>query len=162
MALIPLLRVNLLDQSSSPQFPIAITMPENSTLTDTDTETQKVEQLIRGLPGVTAYQATVGGISDPFAPPGTVPADPAQAQILVLVGSGEYDTAIAAVKSAVRGYNGPAKIEIGQAQNSSNASSSQMQVDVSASDPSALRDANASQPSPAPSPATTPRLCSRT
>ncbi len=144
MALIPLLRVNLLDQSSSPQFPVAITMPENSTLADTDTETQKVEQLIRGLPGVTAYQATVGGISDPFAPPGTVPADPTQAQVLVLVGNGQYDTAIAAVKSAVRGYNGPAKIEIGQAQNSSNASSSQMQVDVSAADPVALRNANSS------------------
>ena len=144
MALIPLLRVNLLDQSSSPQFPIAITLPENSTLADTDAETQKVEQLIRGLPGVTAYQATVGGISDPFAPPGTVPADPIRAQVLVLVGNGQYDTAIAAVKSAVRGYTGPAKIEVGQAENSSNASSSQMQVDVSASDPGALRDANAS------------------
>jgi len=144
MALIPLLRVNLLDQSSSPQFPIAITMPENSTLADTDTETQKVEQLIRGLPGVTAYQATVGGISDPFAPPGTVPADPTRAQVLVLVGNGQYDTAIAAVRSAVRGYTGPAKIEIGQAQNSSNASSSQMQVDVSSTDPVALQDANSS------------------
>src|SRR5258707_2323540 len=83
MALIPLLRVNLLDQSSSPQFPIAITMPENSTLADTDTETQKAEQLIRGLPGVTAYQPTAGGISDPCAPPGTGPADAAQAQALL-------------------------------------------------------------------------------
>ena len=44
----------------------------------------------------------------------------------------------------MRGYTGPAKIEVGQAENSSNASSSQMQVDVSASDPGALRDANAS------------------
>ena len=144
MALIPLLRVNLLDQSSSPQFPVAITMPENSTLTDTDAQTQKIEQLIRGLPGVTAYQATVGGISDPFAPPGTVPADPTQAQILVLVAGGQYDTALNSVKSAIRGYNGPAKIEVGQAQNSSNASSSQLQLDISASDPDALQAANAS------------------
>ena len=144
MGLIPLLRVNLLDQSSSPQFPVVITMPENSTLADTDKETQKVEQLIRGLPGVTAYQATVGGISDPFAPPGTVPADPTQAQILVLVGNGQYDTALNAVSSAVRGYKGPAKIEVGQARNSSNASSSQMQVDISSSDPLALQNANQS------------------
>jgi len=85
MALIPFLRVNLLDQSSSPQFPIAITMPDNSTLADTDAETQKVEGFLGGVPGVSAYQATVGGISDPFAPPGTVPADPTQAQVLVLV-----------------------------------------------------------------------------
>src|SRR5258708_17047557 len=76
MALIPPLRVNLLDQSSSPTFPISITMPANSTLVQTDAETQKVEALLSGIQGITAYQATVGGQSDPFAPPGTVPADP--------------------------------------------------------------------------------------
>src|SRR5581483_9426993 len=60
MALIPLLRVNLLDQSSSPDFPVAITMPDNSTLAQTDAETQQVENLVKGIPGITAYQATVG------------------------------------------------------------------------------------------------------
>src|SRR5439155_2561594 len=130
------------DQSSSPQFPIAITMPENSTLAETDAETQKVENLLRGIPGVTAYQATVGGLSDPFAPPGTVPADPTQAQVLVLVGNGQYDTAFNGVKSALRGYGGPAKVEVGEARNSSNASSSQMQVNITASDPTTLQNAN--------------------
>src|SRR5206468_8259334 len=116
MALLPLRRVNLLAQSSSPQFPIAITMPENSTLAQTDAETQKVEDLLRGIPGVTAYQATVGGISDPFAPPGTVPADPTEAQVLVLVGNGQYETAFSGVKRALQGYTGPAKVEVGQGQ----------------------------------------------
>ena len=142
MALIPLLRLNLLDQSSSPDFPIAITMPENSTLAQTDVETQRVETLIRGIPGITAYQATVGGISDPFAPPGTVPADPTRAQVLVLVGSGQYDTALSGVKRAIGGYSGPAKVDVGQAENSSNATSSQMQIDVRASDPATLQTAN--------------------
>ncbi len=142
LALIPLLRVNLLDQSSSPDFPIAITMPVNSTLDQTDAETQKVESLIRGVPGITSYQATVGGISDPFAPPGTVPADPTQAQVLVLVGNGQYDTALNGVKRALGGYSGPAKVDVGQAQNSSNASSSQMQVDVRAPDAGTLQAAN--------------------
>jgi HAE1 family hydrophobic/amphiphilic exporter-1 len=142
MALIPLLRVNLLDQSSSRQFPIAITMPDNSTLAQTDAETQKVEGFLRGVPGVRAYQATVGGISDPFAPPGTVPADPTQARVLVLVDNGEYGTALSGVKRALQGYSGPAKVEVGQAQSSSNASSSQMQVDVRASDPQTLQQAN--------------------
>ncbi|MBJ7599033.1 efflux RND transporter permease subunit [Candidatus Nephthysia bennettiae] len=142
MALIPLLRVNLLDRSSSPAFPVAITMPDNSTLTETDAETQKVEALIKGVPGVNAYQATVGGLADPFAPPGTVPANPSQAQVLILVGNGQYDTALAAVKRALSGYGGPAKVEVGQAQNSSNASSSQMQVDVRAGNPSTLQAAN--------------------
>ncbi len=142
MALIPLLRVNLLDQSSSPQFPIAITMPDNSTLADTDAQTQQIESLLRGVPGITAYQATVGGLSDPFAPPGTVPANPTQAEVLVLVANGQYDTALNGVKHALRAYSGPAKVEVGQAQNSSNASSSQMQVDVRATDPSTLQAAN--------------------
>jgi HAE1 family hydrophobic/amphiphilic exporter-1 len=142
MALIPLLRVNLLDQSSSPNFPIAITMPENSTLAQTDAETQKVETLIRGIQGISAYQATVGGISDPFAPPGTVPANPTQAQVLVLVDAGQYNTAFNGVTRALKGYAGPAKVEVGQAQNSSNAGSSQMQVDVRAADPATLQTAN--------------------
>jgi HAE1 family hydrophobic/amphiphilic exporter-1 len=142
MALIPLLRVNLLDQSSSPTFPISITMPENSTLTETDAETQKVESLISGVSGISAYQATVGGLSDPFAPPGTVPADPTQASVLVLVQSGQYNNALAGVERALKAYLGPAKIGVGQAQNSSNASSSQMQVDVRAGDQSTLQLAN--------------------
>ncbi|HVD02435.1 MAG TPA: efflux RND transporter permease subunit [Candidatus Dormibacteraeota bacterium] len=142
MALIPLLRVNLLDQSSSPDFPIAITMPDNSTLAQTDAETRQVESLIRGVAGITAYQATVGSLADPFAPPGTVPANPAQATVLILVQNGQYDTALAGVKRALKGYGGPARVEVGQAQNSSNVSSSQMQVDVRASDPSTLQAAN--------------------
>ncbi len=142
MALIPVLRVNLLDQSSSPTFPISITMPENSTLSQTDSETQKVEALVAGVPGITAYQATVGGQSDPFAPPGTVPADPGQASILVLVANGQYDAALSGVKRALVNYQGPAKLQVGQAQNSSNASSSQMQVDVRAGDPATLLAAN--------------------
>jgi HAE1 family hydrophobic/amphiphilic exporter-1 len=141
MALIPLLRVNLLDQSSSPTFPITITMPQNSTLTETDVETQKVEGLIAGVSGIKAYQATVGGQSDPFAPPGTVPADPTQASVLVLIKDGQYDSALAGVKHALNGYVGQAKVQVGQAQNSSNASSSQMQVDVRATDPSTLQAA---------------------
>jgi HAE1 family hydrophobic/amphiphilic exporter-1 len=84
----------------------------------------------------------VGGQSDPFAPPGTVPADPTQASVLVLIQDGQYDTTLAGVKSALDGYAGPARIQVGQAQNSSNASSSQMQVDVRATDPATLRTAN--------------------
>src|SRR6266851_4577238 len=142
MALIPLLRVNLLDQSSSPTFPISITMPENSTLNQTDAEAQNVETLISGVSGINAYQATVGGQSDPFAPPGTVPADPTQASVLVLVQNGQYDTAINGVRRALVAYRGIAKVVVGQAQNSSNASSSQMQVDVRAGDPATLQIAN--------------------
>ncbi|MFI5282639.1 MAG: efflux RND transporter permease subunit [Candidatus Dormibacterales bacterium] len=142
MALIPLLRVNLLDQSSSPTFPISLTMPANTTLAQTDLETQKVETLIAGVQAVKAYQATVGGQSDLTALSGTVPADPSQASVVVLVQSGQYDNALAGVKHALSLYPGPAKLQVGQAQNSANASSSQMQVDVRAGDTATLQSAN--------------------
>ncbi|MEA2683661.1 MAG: hypothetical protein QOK05_1989 [Chloroflexota bacterium] len=142
MALTPLLRINLLDQSSSPFFRVAITMPENSTLVQTDAETQKVEAQLAGIAGVSAYQATVGGQADPFAPPGTVPADPTQAQVTVLVVQGQYDNALAGVKQALQHYSGAAKVEVGQGQNGSSASSSQLQVDVHAADAGVLQTAN--------------------
>jgi hydrophobic/amphiphilic exporter-1 (mainly G- bacteria), HAE1 family len=142
MGLLPFLRVNLLDQSASPNFPIAITMPDNTTLGETDTETQKVENLIRGLPGISAFQATVGGISDPFAAPGTVPADPTQATVTVLVNSGAYNQALQGVTQALKSYSGPARIDLGQASSSSNSSSSQMQVDVHAPSQDTLVQAN--------------------
>jgi hydrophobic/amphiphilic exporter-1 (mainly G- bacteria), HAE1 family len=142
MALLPFLRVNLLDQSASPNFPIAITMPDNSTLVQTDAETQKVENLIRGVPGISAFQATVGGISDPFAAPGTVPADPTQASVTVLVNQGAYDQAFSGVTTALKGYSGRARIDLGQASSSSNSSSSQMQVDVHAPSQDVLVVAN--------------------
>jgi HAE1 family hydrophobic/amphiphilic exporter-1 len=140
MALIPLLRVNLLDQSSSPTFPISITMPVNSTLSETDSETQKVEALIAPVRGITAYQATVGGQGGPFA--GAAPADPSQGSVLVLVENGQYDNALAGVKRALSAYPGPAKLVVGQAQNNANASSSQMVVDVRAGDSATLQAAN--------------------
>jgi HAE1 family hydrophobic/amphiphilic exporter-1 len=144
MALLPLLRVNLLDQSSSPTFPISITMPVNSTLSETDAETQKVEALVAGVGQgkVKNYQATVGGQSDLTALPGTVPANPSLATVVVLVQNGQYDAALAGVKQALHAYLGPAMLELGQAQNNSNASSSQMQVDVRAGDTSTLQTVN--------------------
>ncbi len=141
MALLPLLRVNLLDQSASPNFPVTITMPANSTLVQTDAETQKVEDLMKGIPGISAYQAVVGGQADPFAPPGTVPADPTLASVLVLVNQGAYDQALSGVERAVKVYSGPAKILVGQAQSSANASSTGMQVDVTAANPTDLETA---------------------
>jgi hydrophobic/amphiphilic exporter-1 (mainly G- bacteria), HAE1 family len=142
MALLPFVRVNLLDQSASPNFPIAITMPDNSTLTDTDAETQKVENLIKGVPGISAFQATVGGVGGAFAAPGTVPADPTQASVTVLVNEGAYDQALKGVTQALKGYSGPARIDLGQASSSSNSSSSQMQVDVHAPSQDILVQAN--------------------
>ena len=133
LALTPLLRVNLLDQSSSPAFSVALTMPENATLAQTNTETEQVEHLVQGLPGVSAYQATVGGTADPFAPPGSVPADPTTAEVLILVNQGAYNQAFAGVQNALKNYSGPAKVELSQGQGGGGAANSnQMQLQVQA------------------------------
>ena len=142
LALIPKLRVNLLDQSSSPNFSIAIAMPDNSTIAQTNAEAQKVEALVRPVAHVSAYQATVGGTSDPFVPPGTVPADPTTASVLVLVDQGTYNQVLADVQKAMKQYQGPARIDVGGAQSSANASSSQMQIQVHAPDQATLGQAN--------------------
>jgi HAE1 family hydrophobic/amphiphilic exporter-1 len=141
LALVPRLRVNLLDQSSSPNFPVTLTMPTNATLSQTDTETQTVERRIARVSGVDAYQATVGGASSSFSGSGG-PADPTTAEVLVLVGKGRYNQALQGVQDALRGYRGAARIQVGQAQSSSNSSSSQMQLDVHATDAGALQQAN--------------------
>jgi HAE1 family hydrophobic/amphiphilic exporter-1 len=143
LALVPVLRVNLLDQSSSPNFPITITMPDTATMADTNTETQRVESLVGGVHDVSAYLATVGGSSSPFAAAGAVPADPTRAQVLVLVAQGRYDSALAGVQDALRQYQGPAKVAVGVAQSSANASSSQMEVQVHAGDQATLATGSA-------------------
>jgi HAE1 family hydrophobic/amphiphilic exporter-1 len=142
LALIPRLRVNLLDQSSSPNFSIAITMPDNSTIAQTNAETLKVEALVRPIAHVSAYQATVGGTSDPFVPAGTVPADPTTASVLVLVDQGTYNQVFGDVQNAMKQYQGPARIDVGGAASSTNSSSSQMQIQVHAPDQAALAQAN--------------------
>jgi HAE1 family hydrophobic/amphiphilic exporter-1 len=115
-------------------------MPVNSTLSETDSETQKVEALIAGVPGITAYQVTVGGQGGPFA--AAAPEDPSVGSVLVLVQIGQYDTALAGLTRALHAYEGPAKLAVGQAQNNANASSSQMTVDVRAGDTATLQAAN--------------------
>ena len=62
--------------------------------------------------------------------------------MLVLVGNGQYGSALAGVQHALTAYQGPAKLQVGQAQNSSNSSSSQMTVDVRAGDQETLQVAN--------------------
>ena len=57
---------------------------------------------------------------------------PTTAEILVLVNTNAYNQALSAVQVALKSYNGPAHIVVGQAQSSANANSSQMQVQVHA------------------------------
>src|ERR1700720_1202725 len=115
-------------------------MRVNSTLSETDADTQKVEALIGPVHGITAYQATVGGQGGPFA--GAAPPDPSIGSVLVLVQNGQYDNMLAGVNRELNAYQGPATLLVGQAQTSANASTSQMTVDVRAGDTDTLQAAN--------------------
>ena len=138
MSLIPTLQINLLDQSSSPDFTVNLKMPANSTLAQTNSQTVRVEQLIRNVPGITGYQATVGGNVDPYAPPGSVPATPTKAKLTLLVKTGAYNAAYAAVGKRIRQYQGPATIQEAAASSSSTASANQYSIQLNGNTPAAL------------------------
>ncbi len=140
LALIPHLRLNLFDQGSFSNFTVGLAMAENSTLAQTDNETTSVEGLINGIPGIESYKTTVGGLSQAFGPEAAAPADPTQAQILIVTRVGQGSATIDRVNRALKSYSGPAKLTVGSG--FSVGSSNQMQVDVHSNDAAALQAAN--------------------
>lgn len=137
--LVPRLSVNLLDQSSGPDVTVNLAMPDSATLAQTNTQTLAVERLIHGTEGVNAYQATVGGTSDPFAPPGSIPADPTTSSITVVAdASADPARVLSRIQSRVRRYHGPAKVTTAAGQSSSTSGTSQVQEVVHDSDASTL------------------------
>jgi multidrug efflux pump subunit AcrB len=58
---IPLLGVSFLPAGSTPAAEIGLILPPKSSLAETDALTQKVENYVKGLQGVTSYQVSIGG-----------------------------------------------------------------------------------------------------
>ncbi|MBO0743547.1 MAG: efflux RND transporter permease subunit, partial [Candidatus Dormibacteraeota bacterium] len=114
LTLVPRLRINLIDQSGGSTFTVSVAMGKGATLQQTDAQTAAVENLIKGLHGVSAYQAVVGTVIDPFAPPGTVPPDPTTARVtVVLAQNADYTTVQGDVQNAIKHqYHGPAVVEV--------------------------------------------------
>ncbi|HEX4215138.1 MAG TPA: efflux RND transporter permease subunit, partial [Candidatus Dormibacteraeota bacterium] len=126
--LVPRLSINLLDQSAGPDVSVNLAMPMNATLAQTNAQTEAVERLIHGTRGVSAYQATVGGTPDPFAPPGSIPADPTTASITVVAdATADPAKVLNRIRSRVRSYHGAAKVTTAAGQNSSTSGTSQVQ-----------------------------------
>jgi HAE1 family hydrophobic/amphiphilic exporter-1 len=113
-ALVPRLRVNLLDQSGGSTFMVSLAMGKGATLQQTDEQTMAIENLIKGVGGVSAYQAVVGTVLDPFAPPGTVPPDPTTASVtVVLADNADYTTVSNDVQRLIKqDYHGPALVQV--------------------------------------------------
>lgn len=143
MGLTPLLQINLLDQTQSPYFSVSVQMPKLSTLSQTNAQVTAIDGLIAGAPGVSGYQSTAGGNTDPFAPPGTVPPDPTVASITVLVANNSYTTAYSSVKTRLGEYHGAATVNEIQGQSSQTSSATQYQLQISGnSTPSLTQGAN--------------------
>ncbi len=140
-ALVPQLRVNLLDQSGGSTFTVSVAMGKQATLQQTNEQTLAVENLIKGVNGVSAYQAVVGTVIDPFAPPGTVPPDPTHATVtVVLASNADYNTVSSDVQKAIsKDYHGPAAVQVEGA--SSSGTSSQITETVQNSDLQKLQTA---------------------
>jgi len=60
LSTIPLLGVAFLPADSAPTATVQLKMPAKSTLEETDQAARKIEEYVKGLDGVTGYQATVG------------------------------------------------------------------------------------------------------
>ncbi len=66
-ALYPRLDTNLIGSSSSTNFSISLQEPQTASLDVTNQATQKVEQVLAGVQGIDAYQATVGSNGSAFS-----------------------------------------------------------------------------------------------
>jgi multidrug efflux pump subunit AcrB len=69
---IPLLGVSFLPAGSTPAAEIGMILPPKSSISETDALTQKVENYVKDLKGVTSYQVSIGGAgNNPFQSAGT-------------------------------------------------------------------------------------------
>jgi HAE1 family hydrophobic/amphiphilic exporter-1 len=142
LALTPLLKQNLFDQSASPVLTVTVEMPAGSSVAETDAEVAKIERLLAGVGGVESVSAQVGVSADPFAAPGTVPAAANRAQVQAILEEGAYNAAADVIEPRLERYRGPAEVAIDESGGGGPASNA-VEVQVKATDPAVLARAAA-------------------
>lgn len=107
LAIVPGLRINLLDESSGEQFGVSVQMPQDASLAQTDREARTVERLLRDTTGVKTLQATAGGVDA-----NTGQRDVASGKLTLITEASETETAIEDARRRLRDYRGPASVEV--------------------------------------------------
>jgi HAE1 family hydrophobic/amphiphilic exporter-1 len=132
---------NLFDQSGSDVAQVTVQMPAGSTLDATERETGAIAELLSREAAVDSVTAQSGVPVDPFAPAGTVPADPAQGQLTVVFGDEVPSDVNDRLQERLEGYDGPAEATLGTAGGPAGASTDEVSVQLSGSDPARISEA---------------------
>jgi HAE1 family hydrophobic/amphiphilic exporter-1 len=134
---------NLFDQSGAPVAEVVVSMPAGSSLDDTQAEVTDVAKILTGLDFIDQVTEQSGVAVDPFAEPGTVPANPSAGTITAVFASDVPSDVNDQIEDALDAYEGPADVGVGQGGDTTGAGSNSVTVTLASTDVDALTDAAA-------------------
>lgn len=141
VSIVPLFVINqnLFDQGGSDVAQVSVQMPAGSTLDDTEDEVGEITRMLEQEDFVESATAQSGIPVDPFAPAGSVPADPAQGSVIVVFADDVPADVNDQIESRLEQYDGPAEAMLGQAGGPGAATGSdEVSIQLAADDPAAL------------------------
>ena len=142
MALTPLLKVNLFDNSEQNTMSITQTMPPGTSLDATMAAATEVEDVLKSTDGVDIYQVTAGSTGSLFGAGGGTSASSSQATFAVTTDPAMDKNAIVAQTRAEVAKLTDAGTVTVTGEDSSMGGTSLIEVRISAVDPAVLKEAN--------------------
>ncbi len=142
MALTPLLKTNLFDNSAQNTMTVTQQMPAGTSLNATTAAATQIEEVLAGTDGIEIYQMTAGSTGSLFGAGGGTGASSSQA-VFTITTDPEMDKAaiIEDVRTSVAELQGVGVVTV-SGEDSTMGSSSAIEVQVSAADPVVLKKAN--------------------
>jgi HAE1 family hydrophobic/amphiphilic exporter-1 len=142
MALTPLLKVNLFDNSEQNTMSITQTMPPGTSLDATMAAANKVENVLKSTDGVDIYQVTAGSTGSLFGAGGGTSASSSLATFAITTDPAMDKNAIVErVRAEVAKLTDVGTVTV-TGEDSSMGSTSLIEVRISAADPAVLKEAN--------------------
>ncbi len=143
MALTPLLRTNLFDNSGQNTMSVTQTMPPGTNLNATMAAARKVEAILASTKGVEIYQVTGGSTGSLFGAGGGTSASSSQAAFSITTDPDADKNAIVEdIRAQVADLRNAGTITVTAEDSSAMGGASLIEVQVSASDPAVLKEAN--------------------
>ncbi len=143
LALTPLLKTNLMDQSAETTFSITQQMPAGTQSDVTLEAAAMIETLLAETEGIDIYQVTVGSTGGLFGVGGGVNASASRAQFLVTADADHDKTVLMDdLRARMTAANVPGELSLSVA-DASGGDMSAIEVRISADDPAVLEEANA-------------------
>jgi HAE1 family hydrophobic/amphiphilic exporter-1 len=142
MALTPLLKTNLFDNSAQNTMTVTQQMPAGTSLNATTAAATRIEEVLASTDGIEVYQMTAGSTGSLFGAGGGTGASSSQAVFTITTDPAMDKTAIIEnVRTSVAELEGVGVVTV-SGEDSTMGSSSAIEVQVSAADPVVLKKAN--------------------